>query len=1234
MRRKIRGKGRLGHGGTDGGDGHNDGSRHRSRPTAAAAAARGNSGDGHAARSHFDVWTPTDGGGRWERRSGSGHDHGWRADDCWTRCGDGVSWCDADADDDCIPWADACGDSDGDEIGHGGDDEGGREDEGVFLCMTGDDCCCVARLVRFVGLNLDGPGDTTRSEEHRRSPTPTLQTWKLGGNGLIPSQRENTKPLHSPACTTWEASSYGAALIGDITIIIVLVLLLMFTFIIVPYAVAALSAFQRRRRCRRRGGRRTRIIIGGGYLGWRMVEARWVAGRRRSWTRRVVGVVRLLVRVKADGRRAWWRGGAEWMSMPRPAFALRRWPCIMRRCPRRRRHAIGEEQCSCHARCGGGICDVHAASGSDRATPTPERCTYDGMCGDVDGEDIDADGISTAECCCAAHGTLRVGEATNPGHPPRPEVDELVWREVEVPRALDYPRPGKQGFHGVHAAGFKEEVDAPPLEPYTLSMATVNVTGWEPLQNFLLATTAEVVFTQEHRLPREDIPMASSWARRHGWKSLWAPAVRGGGGGWSAGTGILVRDHIGLRRPDVGPAQVCDGRVIAAMIEAPSCRPILGYSAYLHHGRKLGVDNVQILADIGAHWESQGSPTLLFAIGADFNIEPAQLTSVDLDEHMGGRTVAPRCMRGTCRTRTSSSTLDYFYMSAPLSELVETVSTVEGTNVKTHVPVMATFYPRPAALKSLTLRDPPPIPLERVYGPLPAPPTQWRDALKAANALCNFARNGGDDTVARSRLDDLYATWANLAEQELCDITATKLPKRGCRSSGPSLVWKPILPERGAHGKTRASKAAAWSWVADVLRDCARMCPVDDNDDVAEASRDEGRALGKALLCALREEVTPFDDIAGIHEAVREAVRLVRRGMRLCQGGDGSRRRHDHTWLEELRSCEASMRANATEERAEERRGAAEKWREWVRLGVRKGARNAHLVSRLPQEWRPSTVELPDGRVSADPAAVLEGQRDKFARLWAAADTPRRYAWTRREALERLTPSELREASSLFRQGTATTYDGFACRHFALLSDQALEVTGALLEACELLSTFPSQVRLVSTPLLDKPKGGHRPVSIYPALYRLWTKARRGVTQDWEHRHLRPFFSAAAGNGPADTVWRQQLKQETKVMSKGVAVSVLWDLEAFFERIDRQRLHRRAAETEFPLPLLRLALDMYSAPKIFAPGNVDRQRALAYRGGGGGMRRGMYSGEAVHAAADGRADRQAPADHRCGFTCR
>jgi hypothetical protein len=131
---------------------------------------------------------------------------------------------------------------------------------------------------------------------------------------------------------------------------------------------------------------------------------------------------------------------------------------------------------------------------------------------------------------------------------------------------------------------------------------------------------------------------------------------------------------------------------------------------------------------------------------------------------------------------------------------------------------------------------------------------------------------------------------------------------------------------------------------------------------------------------------------------------------------------------------------------------------------------------------------------------------------------------------------------------------------------------------------------LVAAPLLEKPQGGFRPVCIYTSLYRLWAKARQPIATEWEARHQRQYLSAAAGNGPADTAWRQAVRQEAAVSSGGESATLLWDLEGFFERVDRARLMERAQSTGFPMPLLRLSLSMYAAPRVLTlEGRIARE---------------------------------------------
>ncbi len=107
----------------------------------------------------------------------------------------------------------------------------------------------------------------------------------------------------------------------------------------------------------------------------------------------------------------------------------------------------------------------------------------------------------------------------------------------------------------------------------------------------------------------------------------------------------------------------------------------------------------------------------------------------------------PTTIRRTCRTRSAARTYDYFYVADPLAELIADVDTVEGSGVRTHVPVAATFYPRPAALRALGIRLPSKLPTERLYWPLLPPTTDWDKAKKGCRGRMLYGSGwaeGGD----------------------------------------------------------------------------------------------------------------------------------------------------------------------------------------------------------------------------------------------------------------------------------------------------------------------------------------------------------------------------------------------------------------------------------------------------------------------------------------------------------
>ncbi len=189
-----------------------------------------------------------------------------------------------------------------------------------------------------------------------------------------------------------------------------------------------------------------------------------------------------------------------------------------------------------------------------------------------------------------------------------------------------------------------------------------------------------------------------------------------------------------------------------------------------------------------------------------------------------------------------------------------------------------------------------------------------------------------------------------------------------------------------------------------------------------------------------------------------------------------------------------------------------------------------------------------------------------------------------------MTPHRLREVAGTFSSRTSTTFDGFHPRELSHLSEDALGALATIFATAEVAATWPRQVSLIVAALLPKPKGGYRPIGMAPAVYRLWSKARRVEADEWERQHARPFFSACQGNGPLDTVWRLAAKQECGAARGEVAATISEDIHAFFETVDRDRLVAEARALGFPLAILRAALAEYSAARVVSMhGRVGRE---------------------------------------------
>ncbi len=326
--------------------------------------------------------------------------------------------------------------------------------------------------------------------------------------------------------------------------------------------------------------------------------------------------------------------------------------------------------------------------------------------------------------------------------------------------------------------------------------------------------------------------------------------------------------------------------------------------------------------------------------------------------------------------------------------------------------------------------------------------------------------------------------------------------------------------------------------------------------------------------------------------------RLMRRGAARRTAPTPEAVRAWDTAIQELADRAHALAVDAdSERRAKERND----WATWIKSNADSGARNAHRFMQLPTEWQPTTTLTIDGVITADPMRVLESYTTKYRDLWHDDDDDHDFCsnedgWAARTALPRPDPEEIRAASLLFPERTATAYDGFHPRHYSMLCGEALVALGCMFVVAELVGALPPQLRLLAMPMIPKPSRGHRAVAIFVSFYRVWVRIRKPHIAAWEMQNDRPYLAAGKDRSPQDTVWRQAARAELATAERREAGAVLSDMASFFECLNRRKLRRRLDQLSFPRPVAKLALAAYSGPRVLTMSGALSQPTYAWRG--------------------------------------
>ena len=162
-----------------------------------------------------------------------------------------------------------------------------------------------------------------------------------------------------------------------------------------------------------------------------------------------------------------------------------------------------------------------------------------------------------------------------------------------------------------------------------------------------------------------------------------------------------------------------------------------------------------------------------------------------------------------------------------------------------------------------------------------------------------------------------------------------------------------------------------------------------------------------------------------------------------------------------------------------------------------------------------------------------------------------------------------------------------------------MDTVCAILEAVERSGLWPSCLLQMLVAMIDKPKGGLRPVTLFASLFRVWAKVRRPAADEWKQANDREYLIFGKGASPEQAVWRQAVKAEAVACRttgtagstmtpkvRACAATCLFDLRKYYEMIPLDVLEDRARRAGLPRSLVRCCLAMHRAPRFLRRGQA------------------------------------------------
>ena len=218
-------------------------------------------------------------------------------------------------------------------------------------------------------------------------------------------------------------------------------------------------------------------------------------------------------------------------------------------------------------------------------------------------------------------------------------------------------------------------------------------------------------------------------------------------------------------------------------------------------------------------------------------------------------------------------------------------------------------------------------------------------------------------------------------------------------------------------------------------------------------------------------------------------------------------------------------------------------------------------------------------------------RRKQWAKVWQpkpgnqVEETPARK--TLRQAAkaqaQQLGPTGLENLGKVIKKmkKKAPGPDGWTCQFLKDLDEAGVQGLMEQMIEWERQGRLPGQLCVTLVTMLAKNDKIERPIGLTHYAYRAWARARWPLCEKWarEFAQNTPWDKAKKGVSSLDVALARIIRHETARARKQCGVTLLLDIEAFYENIQHEKLISQGLQHQFPAVVLNGAMDLYQGPR-------------------------------------------------------